>query len=92
MRPRDVGISVNSLQVTDHFSDIRTYAVVPLNEECGLIEWVPLTVTIRSIFQKYYNQRNIVITSSKVNEWRDHVASPDASKVDVYFEKELLKP
>jgi len=30
-------------------TDIRTYAVIPLNEECGLIEWVPNTVPFRAI-------------------------------------------
>jgi len=28
---------------------IRTYAVIPLNEDCGIIEWVPDTIAFRSI-------------------------------------------
>ncbi|KYN10085.1 Serine/threonine-protein kinase atr [Trachymyrmex cornetzi] len=31
---------------------IRTYSVVPLNEECGLIEWVPNLVAIRDPLEK----------------------------------------
>ncbi|TPX39347.1 hypothetical protein SeMB42_g06371 [Synchytrium endobioticum] len=38
---------------------IRTYAVMPLNEECGLIEWVEGTTPIRHILQKLYKARNI---------------------------------
>ncbi|PKI83205.1 non-specific serine/threonine protein kinase [Malassezia vespertilionis] len=33
---------------------IRTYAVLILNEECGLIEWVPNTVAYRTILAKHY--------------------------------------
>ena len=38
---------------------IRTYSVVPLNEECGLIEWVRNTVPIRNIFKTLYDRRNL---------------------------------
>lgn len=33
---------------------IRTYAVIILNEECGLIEWVPNTIAYRQILAKHY--------------------------------------
>lgn len=38
---------------------IRTYAVIPLNEECGLIEWVPNTAGLRHILAKAYGARDI---------------------------------
>ena len=31
---------------------IRTYTVLPLNEECGLIEWVQNTDTLRSLLAR----------------------------------------
>ncbi|XP_022100883.1 serine/threonine-protein kinase ATR-like [Acanthaster planci] len=39
---------------------IRTYAVIPLNEECGLIEWVPNTAGLRYILHKIYRQVQIL--------------------------------
>lgn len=33
---------------------IRTYAVMPLNEECGLLEWVTHTTALRPILEKAY--------------------------------------
>lgn len=39
-------------------ADIRTYAVMPLNEECGLLEWVNNTVAFRSICEKAYARQN----------------------------------
>ena len=39
--------------------DIRTYTVIPLNERCGLIEWVKDTKTFRSILVERYDLRNI---------------------------------
>lgn len=36
---------------------IRLYSVAPLNEECGLIEWVPNLVGLRPVLMKLYKQR-----------------------------------
>lgn len=38
---------------------IRTYAVVPLNEECGIIEWVPGIKTMRDILINLYASQKI---------------------------------
>jgi serine/threonine-protein kinase ATR len=38
---------------------IKTYAVVPLNEECGLIEWVDNLKTFRDILLNLYKERRI---------------------------------
>lgn len=40
-------------------TDIRTYSVVTLNEECGFIQWVPNTMPIRPILAKYYQARGV---------------------------------
>lgn len=39
---------------------IRTYAVTPLNEECGIIEWVDGLKTLRDILLVIYRSRDIV--------------------------------
>ena len=39
--------------------DIRTYSVVPLNEEHGIVEWVPHTRVLRDIILKYLRQKGI---------------------------------
>ncbi|GJC97112.1 pephosphatidylinositol 3 [Colletotrichum higginsianum] len=38
---------------------IRTYAVVPLNEECGIIEWVDGLKTLREILLDQYKTRSV---------------------------------
>lgn len=49
---------------------IRTYAVTPLNENSGIIEWIENLSTLRSILIKLYQERGIgAVTSS---EWRQH--------------------
>lgn len=40
---------------------IRTYSVLPLNEECGLIEWVPNLVGLRPILMHIYKQKGELI-------------------------------
>ena len=34
---------------------VRCYAVVPLDQECGLIEWVPNMLQLRSIIKEYWD-------------------------------------
>ncbi|KAI9105925.1 hypothetical protein DFS34DRAFT_36356 [Phlyctochytrium arcticum] len=50
---------------------IRTYAVIPLNEECGLIEWVPNTVGFRHIMVAAYKSKNIYCTPMEVKQMMD---------------------
>jgi serine/threonine-protein kinase ATR len=38
-------------------TDIRTYAVMPLNEECGLLEWVANTHALKNILEKGYQRQ-----------------------------------
>jgi serine/threonine-protein kinase ATR len=40
-------------------TDIRTYGVVTLNEECGFIQWVPNTIPIRPVLLKGYEAKGI---------------------------------
>ncbi|KAH8201173.1 hypothetical protein TruAng_004641 [Truncatella angustata] len=39
---------------------IKTYAVTPLNEECGIIEWIDGLKTLRDILLNIYRSRGIV--------------------------------
>ncbi|ELR24308.1 serine-protein kinase ATR family protein [Acanthamoeba castellanii str. Neff] len=63
---------------------IRTYAVVPLNEECGLIEWVPNTTGFRHILTAIYNAEGLGLATKQLRDvwgskmpaveiYRDHV-------------------
>jgi serine/threonine-protein kinase ATR len=38
--------------------DIRTYAVMPLNELCGLIEWVSNTLPLKVILEDQYKRKS----------------------------------
>lgn len=44
------------IDADDHV-DIRTYAVMPLNEECGLLEWVVNTHALKNILEKGYTRQ-----------------------------------
>lgn len=41
---------------------IRTYAVVPLNEECGIIEWVSDLIPFRAIILKLHKQKSTFLS------------------------------
>lgn len=81
-----------------YFKDIRTFAVIPLNEECGIVEWVPHTTTFRNILTKLnrstcFNAKNL---SKILKSWKelaaDAVSSGESSKLTEFFKNELLNP
>ena len=45
---------------------IKTYAVTPLNEECGLIEWIDNLRTLRDILLAVYKQKNVQINYGEI--------------------------
>uniref|UniRef100_A0A3P8URA2 Serine/threonine-protein kinase ATR n=1 Tax=Cynoglossus semilaevis TaxID=244447 RepID=A0A3P8URA2_CYNSE len=47
---------------------IRTYAVIPLNEECGIIEWVNNTAGLRHILIKLYKERGIYLSGKELRK------------------------
>ncbi|EFP86122.1 serine/threonine-protein kinase M1 [Puccinia graminis f. sp. tritici] len=71
---------------------IRTYAVVVLNEECGLLEWVSNTIPFRHLLTGLYAPKGIQLWSNelkllseKIRKYRD-----EWDKVKDIFEKEIL--
>ena len=69
---------------------IRTYAVVPLNEECGLIEWVENLKTLRDILLKLYKERNVAPNYIEIRSQLDEACSGGPEKVKI-FEDRVLK-
>ncbi|QSL66355.1 hypothetical protein MERGE_000733 [Pneumocystis wakefieldiae] len=67
---------------------IRTYSVIPFNEECGLIEWVSHMRPLRDIVLKAYKQKNILINYSEVRSILDMASS--SSNPGVIFTEKLL--
>ncbi len=70
---------------------VRTYAVLILNEEHGLIEWVPHTVGFRHILTKLYNAKGMQIYSSDVKTHMDDArTSPDPRTTEKIFHEKVL--
>lgn len=67
---------------------IKTYAVTPLNEECGLIEWVDNLKTLRDILLRIYKQKNTPINYPNLKILLDTACS-DPSKISV-FQDEII--
>ncbi|GAA5902167.1 hypothetical protein JCM6882_006719 [Rhodosporidiobolus microsporus] len=69
--------------------DIRTYSVVPLNEECGLIEWVPHVVVLRGLLNKAYTARGIAGWTPELKKTFDTIRE-DPKRTGQRFEAEVL--
>ncbi|XP_042558922.1 serine/threonine-protein kinase ATR [Clupea harengus] len=48
---------------------MRTYAVIPLSEECGLIEWVNNTAGLRHILMELYKERGLYMTGKQIRKY-----------------------
>lgn len=80
---KDIGSSKRRLY-------IKTYAVTPLNEECGAIEWVEGLKPMRDIIIRAYRQHNIAIDYTDIRLLLNE-ASSSPSKVPIFTEKILGK-
>ncbi|KAK2144551.1 hypothetical protein LSH36_748g02080 [Paralvinella palmiformis] len=68
---------------------IRTYTVTPLNEECGLLEWVPNTSGLRNILMRLYKERGLYMSGKELKSLQLPPNAPLESKRKVYTEKLL---
>ncbi|KAH0602255.1 uncharacterized protein H6S33_009865 [Morchella sextelata] len=67
---------------------IRTYMVTPLNEECGLIEWVNNVRPLRDILLKSYKTKGIIVQYSEIRVLLDKACS-DPSKSHIFTDSVL---
>lgn len=67
---------------------IRTYAVVPLNEECGIIEWVPGIKTMRDILLNLYAAQKIHPDYNALKQLMEEASTSD-SKVGLFTDDVL---
>lgn len=67
---------------------IRTYAVVPLNEECGIIEWVPGIKTMRDILLNLYSSQKIFPDYAALRQLMDDAASSE-SRIRIFTDDVL---
>ncbi|XP_060828354.1 serine/threonine-protein kinase atr-like [Bombus pascuorum] len=68
---------------------IRTYSVVPLNEECGLVEWVPNLVGFRPIIISLYKERGIAISNRELRSILCSLKDPLEKKRKVFLQQLL---
>ncbi|XP_028647910.2 serine/threonine-protein kinase ATR isoform X1 [Erpetoichthys calabaricus] len=69
---------------------IRTYAVLPLNEECGIIEWVNNTSGLRQILNKLYKEKGSYMTGKELRQCMLPKSAQLQDKLNIF--KEVLLP
>ncbi|KAK2787809.1 serine/threonine-protein kinase M1 [Emmonsiellopsis sp. PD_33] len=69
---------------------IKTYAVTPLNEECGLIEWVDNLRTLREIVIRLLKERGIIPNYNEIRQYLNEACS-DESKLPIFENKILAR-
>ncbi|KAK8381931.1 hypothetical protein O3P69_015148 [Scylla paramamosain] len=66
---------------------IRTYAVVPLNEECGLIEWIENLNGLRQILHRLYKDSGNYMSAQELKQNMCKRDTPLSTKREVYLNK-----
>ncbi|KAL7740317.1 hypothetical protein ACLKA6_018761 [Drosophila palustris] len=66
---------------------IRTYAVLPFNEECGLLEWLPNLNSYRSICMALYSQRGQVMSGRYLQQLQVPQMDSAERKRDVFLKQ-----
>ncbi|KZW04164.1 hypothetical protein EXIGLDRAFT_758462 [Exidia glandulosa HHB12029] len=94
-RLMDFNTIINKLLKTNSESrrrqlHIRTYSVVTLNEECGLLQWVPNTTPIRPVLFKAYQARGIEPWGAKVLPFFPKLKEANSEEASRIFVHELL--
>ncbi|KAL4888524.1 UVSB PI-3 kinase [Aspergillus ambiguus] len=69
---------------------IKTYAVTPLNEECGMIEWVDNLRTLRDLVMKLLRERGIAPNYVEIKHNLDEICA-DNSKLHLFTNRVLAK-
>ncbi|XP_014987478.3 serine/threonine-protein kinase ATR isoform X2 [Macaca mulatta] len=69
---------------------IRTYAVIPLNDECGIIEWVNNTAGLRPILTKLYKEKGVYMTGKELRQCMLPKSAALSEKLKVF--REFLLP
>ncbi|XP_062573409.1 serine/threonine-protein kinase ATR-like [Saccostrea cucullata] len=70
---------------------IRTYSVVPLNEYCGLLEWVNNTQGLRNILLRMYKERGIYFSGKELQTMTPKQDCPLELKKKIFKERFLSK-
>ncbi|KAF2206005.1 hypothetical protein GQ43DRAFT_427658 [Delitschia confertaspora ATCC 74209] len=68
---------------------IPTYGVTPLNEECGIIQWVEGLKPMRDIIIRLYRQRNIPIDYSELRNLLQEACSGGPEKLHIFTHRIL---
>ncbi|XP_065155593.1 LOW QUALITY PROTEIN: serine/threonine-protein kinase ATR [Atheta coriaria] len=71
--------------------NIRLYSVAPLNEECGMIEWVPNLVGLRPTLMTIYKQRGSGMRARELKECCPKLSDPLEKKRSIYTKILLVK-
>ncbi|KAJ9198046.1 hypothetical protein DTO164E3_5302 [Paecilomyces variotii] len=69
---------------------IKTYAVTPLSEECGLIEWVDNLRTLRELVIKLLKERGITPNYTEIRQYLNEACS-DVSNLPLFTTHVLSK-
>nr|XP_031859926.1 uncharacterized protein CI109_004533 [Kwoniella shandongensis]KAA5526998.1 hypothetical protein CI109_004533 [Kwoniella shandongensis] len=69
---------------------IRTYAVMPLNEECGLLEWVTNTYALKSILEKGYARYGKKIYTNDIHTTTENARKQNSEVLTNVFTSTIL--
>lgn len=64
---------------------IRTYGVIPLNEDCGLIEWIPNLIGLRPLLLRIYREKGLSMSNTDLRKKTPHLRDSIARKRELFL-------
>lgn len=91
-RMMEICTLINKLLWQDPFCrqrrlSIRTYAVVPLNEEVGVLEWVPNLSGLRPILMKLYKDRDKGLSSRELRDMYQNTSMTELARFQAVLKR-----
>ncbi|XP_065069876.1 serine/threonine-protein kinase ATR-like isoform X2 [Rhopilema esculentum] len=69
---------------------IRTYAVIPLSEECGILEWVSNTAGLRQITDNLFKEKNMLPKIQDLKRLYNNMTTSDLRTKMEMFKNQVL--
>jgi serine/threonine-protein kinase ATR len=81
----------NNRRCRERELQLKTFAVILLNEKCGIIEWVEQTECLGQIVETLYKENGIEVNRSKFKTDCEKAQEKGGDEAVAYFEKQILR-
>ena len=69
---------------------LRTYAVIPMNEECGILEWVENTVGFRNLVKELHDRLGLPASFAYIRNQYEAMGERPTAQAELFLHRRLV--